>query len=186
MRWMSVDVRKTYVAAVPCPCGARSVTAPSSPGSCSSPTCSSSSRRSPERSASTPSPTGTSTRRILRGPASAGSGRSTTRRRSPAVRAVRIARMAVVPVAVAGAAVRQHRVARRTRRPGPVDPRLPAGGPRALPRQHPPVDRGGHRARLPLSVDLGVRAADQGHARRRAAVVRASAASGARSGSRSA
>ena len=44
-----------------CPCVARFVTAPSSPGCCSSHTCSSSSRRSPERSGSMPSPTGTST-----------------------------------------------------------------------------------------------------------------------------
>ena len=39
-------------------------------------------------------------------------------------------------------------------------------------RQHPPAARGRDRARLPLAVDLGVRAADEDHARRRAAVVR--------------
>ncbi len=74
----------------------------------------------------------------------------------------------------------------RTWRPDPVDPGLPAGRPRALSRQHPPVDRGGHRARLPLSVDLGVRAADQGHARASGCCGSRSAASGARSGSHSA
>ena len=68
----------TWVAA---PAG-RSATAPSSPACCSPPTCSSSSPRRPGRSGSTPSPTGTWTHRTRTRPASAGSARSTTRRRS--------------------------------------------------------------------------------------------------------
>ena len=47
-----------------------------------------------------------------------------------------------------------------------------AGQPGGDDRQHPPAARGGDRARVPLVRNVGVPAADQGHARARAAVVR--------------
>ena len=60
----------------------------------------------------------------------------------------------------------------RARRPDPLAAGVPAGRPRDLPRQHPPVDRGGDRPRLPLPVDVGLRVAHQGDARDRPALVR--------------
>ncbi len=60
----------------------------------------------------------------------------------------------------------------RSGRAGPVGARVPARRARALPRQHPPLDRRRDRARVPLSVDMGFRAADEGDAGDRAALVR--------------
>ena len=62
-----------------------------------------------------------------------------------------------------------------------VGPRLPAGRARAVPRQHPPPDRGGDRARLPVPGRVVLRAPDQGHARRLASSGSRCAGSGATS-----
>ena len=63
--------------------------------------------------------------------------------------------------------------------------RTAAGRARAVPRQRPPADGGGDRARLPLPVDVGIRAPDQGHARLSACCGSPSDANGARWRSRS-
>ena len=47
-------------------------------------------------------------------------------------------------------------------RPDPVRLRVPAGRARAVPRQHPPAHRGGDRPRVPVPVDLVLRAAHEG------------------------
>ncbi len=82
------------------------------------------------------------------------------------------ARVAHLPVDLAGPARREPGLARWARRPRPVAAGPAAGRIRALPRQCPSLDRRRHRARVPLPVDLGVRAPDQGHARPGARLVR--------------
>ena len=90
----------------------------------------------------------------------------------PAVRPVRGDPVADLPVDLDRAPHREPRLPWPAGRADGLAARAAAGRPRALPRQRPPVDRGGDRARLPVPVDLGVRPAHQGHAGDRAGVVR--------------
>ena len=160
------------VPTVPDWCVGRSATGSSWPACCSPATCSWWSRRGPGPSASTPTPTGRSN---MTDPYTVPAGTFGAFTYTPGHRPAVLASSAVSSwptflwlwTAVLVATVDLARLA-----PGARRARVPAGRPRALPRQRPSADGGRDRARVPLPGRVVVRPADEGDARDRAGLVR--------------